>query len=634
MSDLPFRDLAKLQEHGFYASEAARNKAIDQTLLRLYRDAYVKTTASIAKLYAKVGLETPLQTPSGPVFIRKEDAIRYKQLDNLLTNLADEMVKLRHKGVTLTEETSAMAIQDGYYRNVWAYDQAVGVRLGIPALPIAAIRASVYSEVSGLDLVKTWAKNTTAGNYATRSAIMRGITNGYSYTKVARSIKTEFDKGLWQALRVVRTEAGRCWSEGAEDAHNQAQEAGLVTKKRWSAALDKRTRPSHAALDGEYADEDGMFELGGELQPQPRMFSDPAESVNCRCSTYDVIDGIEPSVRRVRNDSGKGSQILPYQTFEQWAAPKGWTAAKGWPKVQSTPNQKATAIKTQIPKAMAIKPKVSAQKISPSALEDAIKERIGRTTREERDYIALGTDARSRELRMDWIKARKDYENYSGPNSEKVRLRRIADRAIVAKREYGQAKKYDKAGQEGIQPITIKGKIKEFDNGQEFYEYTQAKYYEQYQHENKGAIKEYTETSFKEINEGLRSKNIDKSLNEKMSSISRFINDNPLKDNIKIYRGTDLDINKINIGDSLNFEGFLSFSAKESTAKGYSTQNNSAKYILETIAPKGSKITSIATLSAWQTEAELLADRGMKFLITNITKDESGFTHIIMQLLE
>jgi len=332
--DIPFRDLAKLQEQGFYASEAARNKAIDQTLLRLYRDAYVKTTASIAKLYAKVGLETPLQTPSGPVFIRKEDAIRYKQLDNLLTNLADEMVKLRHKGVTLTEETSAMAIQDGYYRNVWAYDQAVGVRLGIPALPIAAIRASVYSEVSGLDLVKTWAKNTDNGNYATRSAIMRGITNGYSYTKVARSVKTEFDKGLWQAQRVVRTEAGRCWSEGAEDAHNAANEAGLVTKKRWSAALDKRTRPSHGALDGTFADEEGLFYLGGEGKPQPRMFSDPAESINCRCAVYDVIDDILPEVRRVRNDSGKGSRILPYQDWNTWAASRGWSPERGFPKVK------------------------------------------------------------------------------------------------------------------------------------------------------------------------------------------------------------------------------------------------------------------------------------------------------------
>lgn len=325
----PFRDLAKLQEQGYYASEAARNNAIDRALLRLYKDAYDATVADIAKLYKKVGLPNPVTTATGPIYIRKEDAIRYNQLANRLQNLADEMAKIRKSGIKLTEETSAQAVQDAYYRSTWAYDQAVGVKLGIPALPVAAIRASVYSEVSGLDLVKTWSKNTTAGMYSTQSAIMRGITNGYSYTKVARMVKDEFDKGLWQAERVVRTEAGRCWSEGAEAAHGQALEAGLNVRKRWSATLDKRTRPSHGALDGSFADENGMFELGGELQPQPRMFSDPAESINCRCSTYDVIDDIAPQVRRIR-----GEGIQPYQSWADWSASRGWTESDGWGKIK------------------------------------------------------------------------------------------------------------------------------------------------------------------------------------------------------------------------------------------------------------------------------------------------------------
>lgn len=329
MPDLPFRDLAKLQEQGFYASEDARNKAIDRALLRLYKDAYDRTAADIAKLYEKVGLTAPASTPSGTIYIRKEDAIRYNQLTNKLQNLAKEMDQLRKSGVKLTEETSAQAVQDGYYRNVWAFDQAVGVELGIPALPISAIRASVYSEVSGLDLITTWKKNITAELYATQSAIMRGITNGDSYTKIARSIKDQFNKGLSDALRVVRTEAGRCWSEGAEDAHQAANDAGLVTKKRWSATLDKRTRPSHGALDGEFADENGLFFLGGEGQPQPRMFSDPAETINCRCSTYDVIDDILPSVRRIRDEG-----LQPYQTWTDWSASKGWTESGGWGKIK------------------------------------------------------------------------------------------------------------------------------------------------------------------------------------------------------------------------------------------------------------------------------------------------------------
>jgi SPP1 gp7 family putative phage head morphogenesis protein len=175
--------------------------------------------------------------------------------------------------------------------------------------------------------VKTWSKNATAGMYSTQSAIMRGITNGYSYTKVARMVKDEFDKGLWQAERVVRTEAGRCWSEGAEAAHGQALEAGLNVRKRWSATLDKRTRTSHGALDGEYADEDGLFWIDGVSAPQPREFGVPEDDINCRCAVYDVLDGIEPSVRRIRDEG-----IQPYVKFDEWARAKGWTPEDGWPK--------------------------------------------------------------------------------------------------------------------------------------------------------------------------------------------------------------------------------------------------------------------------------------------------------------
>jgi hypothetical protein len=271
-----FRDLEKLQASRFTAFEA-RQDTIDRVLLRNYQDAYKETTAQIASLYAKVGLSTP----AAGMFIKKEDAIRYRQLDNRLQIIQDEINKLRISGVRLTEENSAQSIQDAYYGNLWSYDQAVGVALKIPALPIAAIRAAVYSDVSGLTFVKTWAKNTTQQIYTTQAAIIRGITLGHSYTKVARSIRAEFDKGLWQAMRVVRTEAGRCWSEGAEASHGEALDAGLEVRKRWSATLDMRTRSTHGHLDGTYADADGMFHLDGLTAPQPREFGSAAADINC-----------------------------------------------------------------------------------------------------------------------------------------------------------------------------------------------------------------------------------------------------------------------------------------------------------------------------------------------------------------
>jgi hypothetical protein len=335
MTDAELRDFKRLNSKQVDLFES-RQAAYDRILLRAYKSAYDETVAQMATLYAKVGLASPVDGVS----IRKEDAIRYRQLQNRLDNVADEMEKLRRIGVRLTEEDSAQSIQDAYYGGQWALEQGSGTRIKYPALPVSVIRASVYSDASGLTFVQTWAKNTADSIYRTQAAITRGITLGHSYTKMAQSIKGEFDKGLWQAMRVVRTEAGRNWSVGAEASHQAAADLGLEVRKRWSAALDMRTRTSHARLDGTYADDDGLFHIGGLSAEQPRLFGDPEQDINCRCSAYDVLPDSEPTMRRIRGLEGDdkytaekaASRIVPYQTFEQWAKPQGWSAETGWPR--------------------------------------------------------------------------------------------------------------------------------------------------------------------------------------------------------------------------------------------------------------------------------------------------------------
>lgn len=338
MADPAFRDLQKLEEANVLAEEK-RIKLVERALLRNYKAAYDETVKQIADLYKKVGLTDPVNGIS----IRKEDAIRYNQLANRLQAIADEMTKLRKAGVKLTEESNYQAVQDGYYRTAYAYDQAVGVALGIKSLPIQAIRASVYSESSGMSFIKTWAKNSELERARVSATITRGITNGYSYPKMARQIKGNFERGLKDAIRVVRTEAGRAWSEGYLAANEEAESVGLDIRKRWSATLDGRTRTDHARLDGTYADKDGLFWLGGESAQAPRLFGVPEQDINCRCAAYDVIEGIEPKVRRIRDEG-----IVPYKTFSEWAEPKGWTKEKGWPKQSATAEQKTKAEKASV----------------------------------------------------------------------------------------------------------------------------------------------------------------------------------------------------------------------------------------------------------------------------------------------
>jgi hypothetical protein len=62
-------------------------------------------------------------------------------------------------------------------------------------------------------------------------------------------------------------------------------DTGLDIRAEWLSVLGSTTRDSHAANDGEMADEDGMFNLAGYMVPWPSHFSLPAsERCNCQCS--------------------------------------------------------------------------------------------------------------------------------------------------------------------------------------------------------------------------------------------------------------------------------------------------------------------------------------------------------------
>jgi hypothetical protein len=61
-------------------------------------------------------------------------------------------------------------------------------------------------------------------------------------------------------------------------------EIGDILEKVWIHDAPKTPRPHHLAADGQVADENGMFHVGGYTVEAPGMFGDPAEDVNCLCS--------------------------------------------------------------------------------------------------------------------------------------------------------------------------------------------------------------------------------------------------------------------------------------------------------------------------------------------------------------
>lgn len=112
--------------------------------------------------------------------------------------------------------------------------------------------------------------------------IARGIATASEYKVIARNIAADSNMGFNRAMRIARTEGHGMQCQAAETAQHAAKKAGADVLKQWNAALDKRTRASHARLDGEIRELDEKFS-NGMMRPADKN-GVAAEVVNCRCA--------------------------------------------------------------------------------------------------------------------------------------------------------------------------------------------------------------------------------------------------------------------------------------------------------------------------------------------------------------
>lgn len=158
-----------------------------------------------------------------------------------------------------------------------------GVPLVIPVDQAAAIKAVLTdSKVSnglyaalGVDLAKL--------KRSISQEISRGIASSLSYSDIARNISSVSKAPLSRAKTIARTEGHRIQQTSSRDAQYAAKKKGADVLKQWDAALDGRTRDSHARVDGEIRELDEKFSNGLMFPGDPS--GGAAEVVNCRCTS-------------------------------------------------------------------------------------------------------------------------------------------------------------------------------------------------------------------------------------------------------------------------------------------------------------------------------------------------------------
>lgn len=173
--------------------------------------------------------------------------------------------------------------EDGFYQTMYSLHNE-GIPLVFPFNQKEAVHAAAQTG-DGIKLSDKLYSDVDALTTLTRREITKGIAMNSSYADIARSIEKKGEATLNQAYRIARTESHRIHEEVKFKTINQAADKGADVVKQWDASIDRRTRKSHAALDGQLRELDQPFKspTSGHTAMYPGGFGIASEDINCRC---------------------------------------------------------------------------------------------------------------------------------------------------------------------------------------------------------------------------------------------------------------------------------------------------------------------------------------------------------------
>lgn len=128
---------------------------------------------------------------------------------------------------------------------------------------------------------------------ALREILQDAAEDGWAIPRIQEEIKRgmsevfQVRRSDYERERIARTEMHKASEMGNLEG---ARQTGLDLAKSWLAALDGRERDTHREAHLRYGESpiplDADFEVGGDLMRSPGNGNDPAENINCRCSSY------------------------------------------------------------------------------------------------------------------------------------------------------------------------------------------------------------------------------------------------------------------------------------------------------------------------------------------------------------
>lgn len=274
----------KLVQQQFLDNEEAvirRLKAVYNQSLKDINDKSKQFQAEINGLQALIDIEedegtkATLKSMQQSKIYQKQyqDALK-KQINGILDTMQVEEFKT-------VDEYLKKCYEDGFIGTM--YDlQGQGIPMCMPIDQESMVRAVQTDSKISQGLYTRLGEDVDLLKRKITAQVSRGIATGMTFQQVAQQLSNYTNIGYNNAVRIARTEGHRIQVQSTMDACYKAKDIGADVVKQWDSALDKRTRESHAKVDGEIRELDKPFSNGLMFPGDPN--GGAAEVVNCRCA--------------------------------------------------------------------------------------------------------------------------------------------------------------------------------------------------------------------------------------------------------------------------------------------------------------------------------------------------------------
>ena len=211
-----------------------------------------------------------------------QSKIYQKQYQEQLQKQVDGILQRMH----IAEFTNISDYLDTCYTDGWIgsfYDmQGQGVPIISPINQEAMVRAVQLESKISKGLYTRLGEDVGLLKKKITAQVSRSIATGMTYAQTAKALENYTRIGYNNSIRIARTEGHRIQTTAAMDAMETAKAKGADVLKQWDATLDRKTRESHAIVDGEIRELDKPFSNGLMFPGDPD--GGAAEVINCRCA--------------------------------------------------------------------------------------------------------------------------------------------------------------------------------------------------------------------------------------------------------------------------------------------------------------------------------------------------------------